>query len=93
MTRIQRMRADGRERVNRNVQGVNIAHHFKARRKISTIGSDQPFVMIGEKINRPQQETRGALRGRHMDFVRQLAERPIGPGGAEVLESTWDCRA
>jgi 5-methyltetrahydrofolate--homocysteine methyltransferase len=50
------------------------------------IGSDRPFVMIGEKINPTgNKKLAAALQAGDLDIVRRLAERQVG-WGAEVLD-------
>jgi 5-methyltetrahydrofolate--homocysteine methyltransferase len=59
---------------------------LKGAKEEITIGIDQPFVMIGEKINPTgSKKLAAALREDNMDFVRQLAERQVA-WGAEVLD-------
>jgi 5-methyltetrahydrofolate--homocysteine methyltransferase len=51
-----------------------------------TIGSDRPFVIIGEKINPTgNKKLAAALQGGDLAIVRRLAERQVA-WGAEVLD-------
>jgi 5-methyltetrahydrofolate--homocysteine methyltransferase len=59
---------------------------LKSAKKEVTIGSDKPFVMIGEKINPTgNKKLAAALREGNLDYVRELAERQVA-WGAEVLD-------
>jgi 5-methyltetrahydrofolate--homocysteine methyltransferase len=59
---------------------------LKSAKKEVTIGSDKPFVMIGEKIN-PTGNKRlaAALQEGNLELVRELAQRQVA-WGADVLD-------
>jgi 5-methyltetrahydrofolate--homocysteine methyltransferase len=59
---------------------------LKGAKKEVTIGSDKPFVMIGEKIN-PTGNKRlaAALQEGNLDLIRELAQRQVA-WGADVLD-------
>ena len=59
---------------------------LKGAAKEVTVGIDQPFVMIGEKINPTgRKKLAAALAEGNLDYVRQLAESQVA-WGAEVLD-------
>jgi 5-methyltetrahydrofolate--homocysteine methyltransferase len=59
---------------------------LKSNTKEVIIGSDRPFVMIGEKLNPTGLKKLGqALVDQNFDYVKQLAQRQVA-WGAEVLD-------
>jgi len=59
---------------------------LKSNTKTVTIGSDKPFVIIGEKINPTGIKKLGqALVDQNFDYVKYLAQRQVA-WGAEVLD-------
>ncbi|HJS20160.1 MAG TPA: dihydropteroate synthase [Anaerolineales bacterium] len=59
---------------------------LKSDTKEIVIGADQPFVIIGEKLNPTGLKKLGqALVEQNFDYVRQLAQRQVA-WGAEVLD-------
>src|SRR5271157_3452362 len=59
---------------------------LKSNTKEVTIGIDQPFVIIGEKINPTgHKKLATALTEGNFDYIRQLAERQVA-WGADVLD-------
>jgi 5-methyltetrahydrofolate--homocysteine methyltransferase len=59
---------------------------LKSNTKEVIIGIDQPFVMIGEKINPTgRKKLAAALTEGNLDYVRQLAESQVA-WGADVLD-------
>lgn len=59
---------------------------LKGNTKEVIIGADQPFVMIGEKLNPTGLKKLGqALVEQNFDYVKQLAQRQVA-WGAEVLD-------
>jgi 5-methyltetrahydrofolate--homocysteine methyltransferase len=59
---------------------------LKSNTKEVTIGTDKPFVMIGEKLNPTGLKKLGqALVEQNFDYVKQLAQRQVA-WGAEVLD-------
>jgi 5-methyltetrahydrofolate--homocysteine methyltransferase len=59
---------------------------LKSTTKEVTLGSDRPFVIIGEKINPTgNKKLAAALSEGNLDLVRQLAERQVA-WGADVLD-------
>lgn len=59
---------------------------LKSDKKEIIIGSDKPFVIIGEKINPTgSKKLAAALLEGNLDFVQQLAERQVA-WGADVLD-------
>lgn len=59
---------------------------LKSKSREITIGSDKPFVMIGEKINPTGIKKLGqALMERNMEYVQHLAKRQV-EWGADLLD-------
>ncbi|MGD0612930.1 MAG: dihydropteroate synthase [Anaerolineales bacterium] len=59
---------------------------LKSDKKEVTLGIDQPFVIIGEKINPTgHKKLAAALTEGNFDYIRQLAERQVA-WGADVLD-------
>src|SRR5690242_9356902 len=59
---------------------------LKTNKKEIIIGSNRPFVMIGEKINPSGVKKLGkALLNKDMDFIQQLAIRQVD-WGADALD-------
>jgi 5-methyltetrahydrofolate--homocysteine methyltransferase len=59
---------------------------LKSGKKEVKIGTDRPFVMIGEKINPTGHKKLGAaLTEGNLDYVREVAERQVA-WGADVLD-------
>ena len=59
---------------------------LKSKTKEVTIGSDRPFVIIGEKINPTgHKKLAAALQEGNLDYVRELAQRQVA-WGADVLD-------
>jgi 5-methyltetrahydrofolate--homocysteine methyltransferase len=59
---------------------------LKSAKKEVKIGSDRPFVMIGEKINPTgHKKLAAALTEENFDYVREVATRQVA-WGADVLD-------
>jgi 5-methyltetrahydrofolate--homocysteine methyltransferase len=59
---------------------------LKSNTKEVTIGTDKPFVIIGEKLNPTGIKKLGqALVEQNFDYVKHLAQRQVA-WGAEVLD-------